>query len=211
MATITKNTRWLRLSALLLVVMAFMTDLHAITPSEALAKAKSKIESASTVSASFSMKLNGQTVAGTLLAKGNKFALTSGVTSNWYNGTDLYSYVASKNETTVFCPSASELAEVNPLLFIKSASNYKVMGTKTKKAGVETIVLMPKSNGGGIKSVVIELDSKTFLPRNIKVQPTSGATIDLTLSNVKLNAGIADSSFAYPKSKYPKAKIIDMR
>ena len=118
----------------------------AVTASEALDKAKAKITSATTLSANFSMTTGGKSVSGKIYQKGKKFAIISNLTSNWYNGTDLYTYMAAKNETTVFKPSSSELAEVNPLLYIQSASDYKVMGSKTQKAGVETVVLMPKKS-----------------------------------------------------------------
>lgn len=194
-----------------LVCLFPFVEAAAVTPAQAIENARKKISSASSISADFKMKVQGQNVAGKLVSKGNKFAITSNATSNWYNGTDLYTYVPSRSETTIFRPTASELAEVNPLLYIKSAGNYKAVGSKTKKAGVETVVLLPKTSGSGIKSVTIDLDASTFLPKSIKVATSSGGVIDLTISNLKLNAGVSDSYFTYPKSKYPKAKLIDMR
>ena len=85
------------------------------------------------------------------------------------------------------------------------------MSSKEKKAGVETVSLIPLKKGSGVKSVTLEIDSKTMLPRTIKLTPTTGGNIVVTLSNVKLNGGAADSAFEYPKSKYPSAQIIDMR
>lgn len=190
---------------------AFFIPAFAVTPQEAFNNAKSKITSAKTISASFTMKINGQSVSGTIQSKGSKFAIISGLSSNWYNGKDLYTYLPSKSETTVFNPSASELREVNPLMYISSASDYKVTGTKTKTQGLETIVLLPTRQGSNVKSVTIDLDAKTFLPKKIKVVPSSGGPIEVTLTNVKLNTQIPDNNFVYPKSKYSKARIIDMR
>ena len=157
------------------------------------------------------MKVSGKSVNGRILSKGTKFALTSNATSNWYNGKDLYTYNPSQGETTVFRPTAEELAEVNPLLYLKSASNFKIVPSKNKKTGIETVVLVPKSSGTGVKNVMLELDSKTFLPKTIKITPSSGGAIEISITALKLNASVADSSFEYPKAKYPKAKIIDMR
>lgn len=194
----------------LLLIFSFLPS-RAVTAQEAFQKGKNAISSAKTISATFSMKTGGQTITGKLLAKGKKFAITSGVTSNWYNGTDLYTYVSSKGETTIFRPTSQELAQVNPLLYLQSSSNYNVTATKAKKAGLETVVLIPKTNSTGVKSVTIDLDAKTYLPKSIKIVPSSGGAIDLTISNIKLNSNIADSSFAYPKNSYPKARIVDMR
>lgn len=200
-------TRWL------LGVCAFLTaqSTFAITPQEALDKAKTKLTEASSVSADFSMKIDGRTVKGNIVSKGSKFTLISGVNSNWYNGKNLYTYVPAKSETSVFTPTASELAEVNPLLYLNSASQFKAMGSKTRKAGIETVVLLPIKKGTGVKSVTIGLDAKTFLPKTINVEPTSGSIINITISNIKLNLRVADSTFEYPKAKYPKSQIIDFR
>lgn len=183
----------------------------AATPGEALAKAKKAISGASSLTADFSLKAQGNTVKGKILSKGKKFAVNTNSTSSWYNGTDLYTYQPSKSETTIFRPTATELAEVNPLLYINTADNFKVLGTKAKKAGVESIVLMPKNTSSGIKSVTIDLDSKTFLPKMLTIVPSSGGNMVVTISSIKLNSNIPDSSFNYPKQNYPKAKLIDMR
>lgn len=190
---------------------ATVITLCGATPQENLDKAKAKLNSASTLTASFSMTGSGSNISGTLKSKGNKFVIISGASSTWYNGKDLYTYIPSQNETTIFKPTASELAEVNPLLYIKRASDFKVTGSKQTKAGTETVVLLPKSNGTGVKSVTINLNSKTFLPSSIKIATSSGGTINLNISNIQINKGLDDSAFEYPKSKYPKASINDMR
>lgn len=206
-----KLNKFLQGAGILILSILFCFPANALTASEAFQKGKNAISSASSISASFTMKVGGKAISGKILSKGNKFAITSNVTSSWYNGSDLYTYNPSKGETTIFRPSASELADVNPLMYLKSASNFNVTATKTKKTGLETVVLIPKSSGSGIKSVTIDLDSKTFLPRYMKIIPSSGSAIDLTISNIKLNGAISDSSFSYPKSSYPKARIVDMR
>lgn len=195
----------------LLLLLFSMGKLVAVTPTEALEKGKAKIVAAKNLSASFTMQVNGRNVTGKIQQKGKKFSIESGESSNWYNGTDLYTYLPAKGETTVFRPTTEDLAQVNPLVYIQSTSNYKITGTKNPKAGVETVVLVPKKSGTGVKSVTIELDSKTYLPKAIKLLPQTGGPVTVTISGVKLNGNIADSSFEYPKARYPKAKIIDMR
>ena len=197
--------------SIFLFISIFAFSSFALTPQEALNKGKSALASAKSVSADFSMKVNGQNVKGRLLSKGSKFTLISNISSNWFNGKDLYTYIPSKKETTVFNPTATELAEVNPLLYLNTSSNYKVAGTKKKVPGIETLVLIPLKPGGGMKSVTIDLNSKTFLPTKIRIVPNSGSPIEISLSNVKLNVSIPDSYFEYPKSKYPKVNIVDMR
>lgn len=187
----------------------FAGNTYAQTPSDVLSKVKSKISGASSISADFTMTANGQTCSGKIKSKGKKFVITSGLSNVWYNGSEMWTYIPGNAETTIMKPSASELAEANPLLYIGSAGNYNVMKSKENKAG--TIVLVPKKTGTGVKSVTINVDTKTYLPTKITVATSSGKPVSVTIKNVKLNAAIADSEFTYPKKKYPNAKITDLR
>lgn len=197
------------LSAILFMVGTITSN--AMTASEAFDKGKSKIESAKSVSADFILTVNGNSAKGSILTKGSKFVISSDAGSSWYNGKDLYSYNPVSNETTVFSPDESELAEVNPLLYLSSSDDYKVMGTKNKKDGFETAILVPKDKNSTIKKVTIDLDSSTFLPKLISVETKSGALIDLKISNISLDVSVSDSSFTYPSKTYSSAKIIDLR
>lgn len=201
-----------RFKYILCVILMFAPlVMSALTPTEVFEKAKSKIKGASTISASFKMAVGGRSCNGTLMSKGSKFCLTSNLTSSWYDGKSLWVYNPSSAETTVVKPDASELQEANPLLYISAASNFKVMSSKQKKAGNETVVLVPTKNGTGVKSVMLFINSSTYLPTSIEITPTSGSKVTLTLSNIKLNTSISDSKFTYPKSSYPKAKVVDLR
>ena len=198
---------------LFLLSIAFFTSqvADAQTAQEILNKASAKINGASSIRADFSMKINGQSCSGKLAAKGSKFALTSSVGSSWYNGSAMWSYSPSTGETTVMKPSSAELMEANPLMYARSSGNFTATFSKNKTAGKHTIVLVPKTKGSGLKNVTLVLNASTFLPEKVIVTPTSGAAVTVSISNLKLNASVSDSEFNYPKSKYPKAKIIDLR
>lgn len=185
--------------------------LSAMTPAEALQKAKDKISSAKSLSADFTMNAGGRTTTGKLLTKGTKFSLTSNLSSSWYDGSSLYVYNPASAETTVMKPSAAELAEANPLSYISSSSLYNVTGSKQKTPGMETVVLIPKKSGSNVKSIMIQLNASTFLPAGITVTQSSGSKITISLSNIRLNPSLSDSQFVYPKAKYGKAKLIDLR
>lgn len=201
-----------RLSGIVLIVMLCMTmSSYALNPAQALENAKNKISAAKTITSDFILSSGGNTVKGKLSCKGTKFALTSSAVSSWYDGKSLYTYNPANSETYLYNPTPAELAEANPLLYLNSVADYNIAAAKTPKAGVETVVLLPKKNGTSVKSVTLEIDSKTFLPKLIRVVPSSGSAIQITLSNVKLNGSVGDSTFEYPKSKYPKVPVVDMR
>lgn len=202
-----------RLSVVIMMTLAAFVffQANASKTEDVFAKAKDKIASAKTLTASFTLTVNGTSTSGKIYSKGNRFALITDKTSNWYNGKDLYTYDASAAETYLFNPSKDELRETNPLLYLKSASDYRIADSKNSKTGVETVILLPKTKDSGVKSVTIVIDSKTYLPKNIKVVTSNGITLSVALSNIKLNAELADSTFDYPKQKYPGVKITDLR
>lgn len=195
--------------ALFLSVVCPSFQALALTASEAISKVQSKLESAKTIKADFSMAINGSTVTGKIYSKGKKFAIITSPVSNWYNGKDLYTYNASQGETTIFSPTESELAEINPLLYISCADDYKVLGSKN--IDDNTVMLVPKEKNSSIKNVKIELNSTTYLPKKIGIKTSSGDNIDIKISNIKLNETIEDSTFEYPKTKYSNVPVTDMR
>lgn len=184
---------------------------NALTATEIFNKGKSKIESAKTLTADFTMTVGGGSVSGKIYTKGSKFAIITKSLSNWYNGKDLYTYNASQGETTVFNPTASDLAQINPLLYLSTASDYRIVSTNDSNEGAETIMLIPKAKNSSVKSLKIELNTSTYLPKTIKIVTSSGSKVDIKLSNIKLDQSISDSTFEYPKASYPKATINDMR
>lgn len=202
-----------RMSKFLILMLAVMMPqmIFALTPDETLQKARQKIAGAKSLSADFKMTLNGATYSGKIQSKGSKFSIVSNVSSSWYDGTNMWTYNAASKETTLFKPTASELSEANPLLYISGAGNYNVTASKTKKKGLETVVLVPKKAGTGVKNVMIHLNSSTFLPSQIEITPSSGQKITVTVSNIKLNPTISDSQFTYPKSSYKNVKVVDLR
>lgn len=207
-----QNTKYcFGMVTILLCILICGNTALATTPKEAFEAGSAKVSKAKTLQADFTLKGNGQNIKGKIYSKGKKFAITSNNTSNWYNGKDLYTYDASANETYLFTPTTKELTEVNPLVFLNMKDGFKIVGSKTKKEGIETVVLIPEKSGSGLKSVTIDLNSKTYLPETIKIVPSSGGIIQVGISNVKLNENIADSTFEYPKTKYPGVEINDMR
>lgn len=200
-----------RISLFLLMLISISFWSHALTAEETLKKAHDKLATAKSVTADFKIKQSDKSFSGKLTSKGSKFSIISSYSSNWYDGKDLWTYNPSSSETTVIKPSSSDLALANPLLYLNSSSNYKATLPKQKKKGMETLILVPKTKGSGVKNITLDLDPKTYLPTAITLVTSSGQTISVTISNIKLNSAIDDSAFTYPKSKYPKSKIVDLR
>ncbi len=183
----------------------------ALTPEQVAQKAASVITDSKTISASFSLNGNGRKSNGSIKSSGNKFVVNLPEVSTWYNGKALYTYNPRIGETTVTTPTAEELMESNPLLYVKGAGgNYTYKFSPVKRNGKYVIDLFPIKNKSGLKKLTFTINAKTFHTERIVVTTSGGAmTIDVTSFNP--GAPVNASDFEYPKSKYPKAEIIDLR
>ncbi|MBD5263579.1 MAG: outer membrane lipoprotein carrier protein LolA [Bacteroides sp.] len=177
-----------------------------------LKKAAAAINGAGGLTASFTLDYGQQKMTGTLKASGRKFALQTSTASTWYDGKNMWTYNAGSNETTLMIPTPQEVAEANPLSIVNSyASTFTAAFAKSQAKGSKTIVLTPKSKKSGYKSVHVTIPAGASFPSKLVVIPSSGQKITVSISQVKTGQKLAESSFIYPKTKYPKAEIVDLR
>lgn len=196
--------------ATMATVVAF--PMAAQTAAGMLKKAAADINGAGGLTASFTLDYGQQKISGTLKAAGKKFALQTPSSSTWYDGKSMWTYNANNNETTLMTPTAQEVAEANPLSIVNSYSSiFTAAFAKTQPKGGKTIVLTPKSKNSGYKSVHVTIPEGSSFPSKLIVIPTSGQKVTVTVSQVKRVQSLSASTFVYPKSKYPKAEIVDLR
>lgn len=177
-----------------------------------LRKSAAAINGAGGLSASFTLDYGQQKITGTLKSSGSKFALMTSSTSTWYDGKSMWTYNARNNETTLMTPTAQEVAEANPLSLVNSYSSmFTAAFSKTQAKGSKTIVLSPKSKQTGYKSVHVTIPDGTSIPSKLVVIPASGQKVTVSITQVKKGLKLPDSTFIYPKSKYPKSEIVDLR
>ncbi len=177
-----------------------------------LRKAATSISGSSGLTASFTLDYGSQKVSGTMKAAGRKFALQTSSSSTWYDGKNMWTYNAKNAETTLMNPTAQEVAEANPLSIVNSySSNFTAAFAKGQAKGSKTIILTPKSKQMGYKSVHVTIPDGAVYPSKLVIVPISGQKVTVTISQVKSGQKLPDSSFVYPKSKYPKVEIVDLR
>ena len=202
------------ITILLLLVIAILPSevMAQLSAPQVAAQASAKLKNTSGLKAEFRIDAGGKKVTGSLLSSGKKFRLMSGAYSAWYDGSNLYTLNPRTKETTLIVPTASELREYNPLLFIDGASDsYNLEFSSHQPAGKYMLVLTPKRKNEPIKSVFITLDKKSLLPENIVVTSNDGNVSTLTLTTLQTNMKIGSGIFIYPKQKYPGFKINDLR
>lgn len=177
-----------------------------------LAKAKSLILNSKGITAEFSIDTNGNINKGSLKSQGEKFTVTLPGVQVWFNGKYMYTYNSRTQETTVTDPTPDELAEVNPLEYVKGASkNFTAKFSSRKTKGVDIIDLLPKNKRSEIKNLTISVNSSNYKLSKISGVTTSGDKISITIDSFNTNAAIDKSEFEYPASKYKGVEIIDLR
>lgn len=198
---------------LFLTVFCFCSFANAAESADAvLSRVAKAVKAAIGVNASFSLSSGGQNLSGTLKSSGSKFSLVTSSTSVWYDGKTMWTYNSKTNETTVTLPTPAELAEVNPLYIVNAYSNnFTAAYAKSQTKGSKTIVLTPKSKKLGYKSVHVSIPDKSSFPTQLVVIPLSGQKITVKIEKVTTGVKFPSSTFEYPKSKYPKAEIVDLR
>lgn len=170
-----------------------------------------KIKGAGGGEASYSLSFSGHTSRGTIRWQGTKFAIISNSLSSWYDGKNLWCYNVMTRETTLSYPSAGDLAEINPLLYLNAGTRFNTVFASKHSAGSKTLILTPKSKKEGVKKVEIDINTTSLYPSRIKVFTLAGENLTLTVTSVKTGKKFSSSAFTYPKKNYPDIKVIDLR
>lgn len=195
-----------------LMTLTVIFGANAETADAVLKRSAMAANSSDGLTATFSLDYGGQKLSGTLKALGKKFVLETSASSTWYDGKNMWTYNPKTSETTLTTPTASEVAEANPLSLVNTyGSSFTAAFSKSNKAGTKTIVLTPKSKSLGYRSVHVTISDATSLPTRIVVIPSSGQKVTVDISKVNRGVKIPESSFIYPKAKYPKVEIVDLR
>lgn len=197
---------------ILLTFMAgFGTATAAETAQQVLDRAIVRLRGASGVSAQFTLSQGKQSVTGQLRTKGRKFSIVSASAGAWYNGASLTTWSKQTGDATITTPTAAELRETNPLLFLDSASDFSASFLKAANASQKVIKLTPKKRGAPAKDITVTLNAASLTPSRIAITLPDGGKMNVSLRNVTLKANVSDTEFNFPQKRYPKAKITDLR
>ncbi|MDE5849972.1 MAG: outer-membrane lipoprotein carrier protein LolA [Muribaculaceae bacterium] len=203
----------LRYIVIAVIALGTAINAEAAETADAILKKSAKaINEAGGLTASFTLDYGTQKVTGTLKASGRKFTLQTASNSTWYDGKSMWTYNSRNNETTLMTPTAQEVGEANPLSIVNSySSSFTAAFAKSQSKGSKTIVLTPKSKHLGYKSVHVTIPDGSSYPSRLVIIPTSGQKVTVSISQVKTGVKLDAATFTYPKSKYPKAEIVDLR
>lgn len=178
-----------------------------------LRKANEAFANAGGIEADFTVSSSAGSTSGKMTVSGQKFALKlNNGHATWYDGKSLWTYNPTTKEVTVSTPTAADLETLNPWAVLKNAGiRYYAKTLDAKEASQYRLLLTPRSRKDAIRRVEVFIDKKTYHPHKIVVTPTSGQPVTVMVGKLTTGLKPAASVFTFPKSKYPKTEIIDIR
>ena len=179
------------------------------TASKVLDKCAATVSSKTGVTANFTMQsAQYGNAVGTISIKGQKFYMLSNTTTMWFDGTTLWTYMASNEEVNISTPTVQQLQTLNPYNFIHL---YKkgYSSTMTTSQSAYTVHLTATDAQLKITEAFLTIDKTSYEPKEIKML-TGNKWTTFTISGLKKET-LADSKFRFDANAYPDAEIIDLR
>ena len=147
--------------------------------------------------------------------KGNKFKVSMDGMEIFSDGKTVWNYDKSANEVTVNNVNEGGNSMTPQKIFTNFYDKdfyYKLNGTK--KEGSKTlseIELTPTDKTRPYHKVYVLVDKATNTIYSAKFLEKSGGRYSYTVNTLKASSGVADTEFAFNKSKYPGVEVVDLR
>ena len=206
------------------LISLFALPLFAQQPIEAklvLDKTAAAFEEAGGVKATFELELfrkgvlQGQ-LTGTIQLKGEKFLLKTPEVTTWFDGQTQWSYLGGSDEVNVSTPTVAELQSMNPYMLLytyKKGFSYKLGKTKQwrGKAIYEVVLSATAAQKQQLSHVVLYVLKENYQPVYIQVEMPDDASSKIMIPHYQTGLTYNDRVFAFDRSQYPTAEMIDLR
>lgn len=184
----------------------------AVTASTFMKEASQIITSSRSLTSGFKIESAGQQpLSGSISVKGDRFAISTPVSSTVYDGKTQWTISSNDKEISIFEPTSDEVAQVNPFAIIRNYDrDFKLKLLSSDNSTVK-IRLTPKQTSSSIKSVTITFAAASKLPQQMSITLDDGTVLHVTINGLNLKADIPDSRFKVSEKAYPGYDIIDLR
>lgn len=199
---------------ILLFITTLVCELSAVcaTPAGILKAAASQLNKNRGVNCSFTAKNSDGNMKGNLWIESNKFIISTQNGTTWYDGKAMYTANKSTSEITITEPTASEIAETNPLYYIQGyEKQYNIFFSKRKDASRYLVLLNPKQRNTGIKAIEIAINKKTNLPERVIIRGEDDKITTILISGLKFGGTTIDAQIANKKREFSKYEMVDLR
>ena len=108
-------------------------------------------------------------------------------------------------------PTAEELAETNPLAFVRAYKTGYTVSTLAAPAGSYKVKMVARQKSSYVRSAEVTIDAKTWMPTMVTALLATGQTMTIRIASATKGASLPASTFRYDTRKHPGFEIIDLR
>ena len=200
-------TKYILLAVLLLIAPV----VSAVTAPDVLNKVLRTVESAPSITLNLRLASGQTSGKGTLIVAKECFIFSGEDIKVCYDGKTQWTHQISEREVTLTNPTANELAEVNPLSFLKNyQANYKV-NILSSAGGKYKIQLLGKRRSLYVRSAVVTVSATTWLPTRIDAELSNGGKLTVDVDSAVKGKAIPAAKFKFSTSANPGVEVIDLR
>lgn len=195
----------------LLILLVTGAECWAASVSEVMAKAAASISATGGRTVTFTVSGNNGSIQGVAVGEGKKFYLDMRQGKIWYDGNIMTSYNPSAREATRVRPTAAEVREANPFLYISDwQSEFTATLSSSKSADKILVLLKAKNAGCAARKAVLSVDSRNYQPLKLVIYLKSGKVMTVTIGSIRRGGTEKASGFRFPARSYPGTEIIDL-
>jgi len=180
-----------------------------------LDRASSKLRSAKGITTNFSLTQKDKsnhlqgTAKGVVKIKGNKYYVKEGDNQVFCNGSQQWNF-NGRDEVTVSKADNSDPDDLSPQQILSGFSKTDFTSKLISSSGTNyQILLTPIDKRKNFKQVTIFVSKSSNLITKALIIDKSDNNIEITFSNVNLNATLADSEFSFDAKKHPGVEVIN--
>lgn len=159
----------------------------------------------------FTVWQHNSSFTGNMSMSGKAFTLDTPDMKVWFDGKTQWSYPPSADEVNISEPTADEIAQVNPLSILSnlnSSFNFKIA---REGKGRSYIQVIPKKASQDFASAVVTINTATNMPEKLEIKDAKGKITTVTVTSIKGGKKRPAVAYRFPKNKYPKVAIVDLR
>ena len=182
-----------------------------------LAKAADNVKTSNGIEAKFEVILENkqedfnEKSEGSVLLKGDKFKLSIMGFDSYFDGTTMWTHMVEEGEVNISTPDPDDedgLTPVNIFSLYENGFNFKIVEDATTNISIDMFPIDRDKPFSKI-NVIINKTNNQFVSVTSIGKDGINNTIKITAFKKDLN--LADTIFAFDKSKFADVEIIDMR
>ncbi|HRG86047.1 MAG TPA: outer membrane lipoprotein carrier protein LolA [Chitinophagales bacterium] len=155
-----------------------------------------------------------ETKTGKVSSKGNMFKAEMGNQTIISDGKTLWTYLKDVNEVQINnFEQGQDIMTPNDIFKIAEKDYLAYMGEKVTEGGksLQIIELTPKNKTLSFSKIKMYIDVSDNSVKRGVVYDKNAIHYTYSISNLKTNMELSDTTFKFDKSKYPGVEVIDLR